>query len=93
MVDVMSVVIPAVKFGYNRYGPKGAVAAAIAVGGSHLVIKSVIPKYTDIEQERVDEIYSRLTDDGELGDILGKEFVKRFGNYFDEDGGAASPVA
>jgi putative heme iron utilization protein len=92
MVDTINVVIQAVTFGYRRAGPKGAVAAAVAVGASHLVIKRVVPRYTSVDEERVDEIYETVSDEGEFLDILGEEFTKRFGDYFD-GGSAGAPTS
>jgi hypothetical protein len=83
MVDSATVVIQAVKFGYKRYGAKGAIAAAVAVGASYVVIQKVIPRYTDIDEERVDDVYERATKDDELGNILGEEFDKKFGEYLE----------
>lgn len=85
MVDTTAVVIPAIKFAYKRYGAKGAVAAAIAVGATHAVITRVVPEFTDIDEEQVDNIYERIIEDDELADILGEEFNKRFGEYLDSE--------
>lgn len=85
MVDSVTIVIQAVKFGYDRYGAKGAVAAAVAVGASYVVIKRVIPRYTDIDEERVDDVYERATKDDELSEILGEEFDNKFGEYLEDD--------
>lgn len=84
MVDTTTIVIAAVKFGYKRYGAKGAVAAAIAVGASYVVIKRIVPRYTDIDEEQVDEVYEKVADDEEVTDILGEEFSTRFGDYLGE---------
>lgn len=89
MVDGITVVIKAVKFGYKRHGPKGAVAAAIAVGASYVVIARIVPKFTNVNEDRIDEIYEKVSDDNELANILGEEFTKRFGDYFDDDDGMA----
>lgn len=90
MVDSITVVISAVKFGYNRYGARGAVASAVAVGASTVIIKKVVPRYTSVEEERVDEIYERITEDNELAEILGEEFNQRFGDYLEDDSDESS---
>lgn len=85
MVDSTTVIIQAVKFGYDRYGAKGAIAAAAAVGVSYVGIKKVVPRYTSVEEERIEEVYQRITEDDELGEILGEEFHQRFGEYLDDN--------
>jgi hypothetical protein len=85
MVDQYTILIQAVKFGYKRYGAKGAVAAAVTAGGGYVVATKVVPKVTDVDKEQVDEIYEKYSDDEELGEILGQEFEKRFSNFFDDD--------
>lgn len=62
----------------------GAVAAAVAVGSSYLLIKRVAPRYTDIDEKKVSEIYEQVSDDGEVVAILGDEFLSRFGAGLDD---------
>lgn len=90
MVDQYAIVIEAVKFGYKRYGAKGAVAAAVTAGGGYVIATKVVPRVTDVDEEQVDEIYEKYSDDEELGDILGEEFEKRFGDYFGSGGASAT---
>ena len=81
MVDNASIIIQAVKFGYARYGARGAVAAAIAVGASYFVIKRVVPRYTGIDEKQVEKVYYQTTDDNKLTEILGEEFDQKFGDH------------
>lgn len=90
MESTAAIVIPAIKFGHKRYGAKGAVAAAVAVGASHVIVTRVVPRYTDVDEARIDEIFAKVSDDEELASILGEEFVERFGGYFDEGGTASA---
>jgi len=63
-MDTSTVLVQAVQFGYKRYGPKGAVAAAVAAGASYVVIKRVIPRYTSVDEDRVEELYDQISDEG-----------------------------
>jgi len=63
-MDTATVLVEAVQFGYKRYGPKGAVAAAVAAGASYVVIKRAVPRYTDVDEERVEELYDRVSEEG-----------------------------
>ncbi len=83
MVDTVTIVIQAVMFGYDKYGLKGAVAAAVAVGASYVLIMRIIPRVTDVDEEEVEAMYDRINEDDELTDILGEEFNKRFGKYLE----------
>ncbi|NIB99891.1 hypothetical protein [Halobacterium sp. R2-5] len=82
MVGVSTIVVNAVKFGYDRYGPRGAVAAAVALGASYVVIRKVVPIFADISEERIEELHTRATED-ELADMLGEAFAERFGDRAD----------
>jgi hypothetical protein len=73
MVDTATVLVQSVRFGYKRYGPKGAVAAAVAAGASYVAIKRVVPRYTDVDEQRVEELYDRVSEEG-VARTLGKEF-------------------
>jgi len=83
MVDVSTVVVSAVKFGYDRYGPKGAVGAAVAMGASYVVVKKVVPIFADISEERIEELHTRATEEDELVDMLGDAFTEKFGGRAD----------
>ncbi len=83
MVGVSTIVVNAVKFGYDRYGPQGAVAAAVALGASYVVIRKVVPIFADISEERIEELHTRATEDDELADMLGEAFAERFGDRAD----------
>jgi hypothetical protein len=63
-MDTSTVLVQAVQFGYKRYGPKGAVAAAVAAGASYVAIKRVLPRYTDVDEERVEELYDQVSEEG-----------------------------
>jgi hypothetical protein len=63
-METSAVLVKAVQFGYKRYGPKGAVAAAVAAGASYVVIMRVIPRYTDVSEERVAELYDDVSEEG-----------------------------
>lgn len=93
MVDSVTIVVEAVKFGYKRYGPKGAVAAAVAVGASYALIVKVVPRYTSVDEEQVEEMYGKISDDSEVGEMLGEEFFDRFEEYFDSDSDRAAGTA
>jgi len=79
MVDTVGVLVQAVRFGYKRYGPKGAVAAAVAAGASYVVIKRVVPRYTNVGEERVEELYEQVTEEG-AARTLGREFEAHVGS-------------
>jgi hypothetical protein len=70
-MDTSTVLVQAVRFGYKRYGPKGAVAAAVAAGASYVVIMRVIPRYTDVDEDRVAELYDQVSEEG-VSRTLGK---------------------
>lgn len=86
MADPTLIVIEAVKFGYREAGPKGAVAAAVAVGASYAIVVRILSRYTDLDEKQIDEIYEKISNDDEIVDILGEEFFEQFKDYFDTNG-------
>jgi len=62
-MDGSTALVQAVQFGYKRYGPKGAVAAGLAVGASYVALRRVVPRYTDMDEKRVEELYDQVTEE------------------------------
>ena len=63
-MDTAAVLVQAAQFGYRRYGPKGAVAAGVAVGASYVAITRVVPVVTGLNEQQVEELYEQVSDEG-----------------------------
>ncbi|QLG26500.1 hypothetical protein HUG10_02620 [Halorarum halophilum] len=75
MVELSILVFKGAKLGYDRYGLKGAVAGGIVAGGSILLVREAVSRFTEVDDDRIDEMAERIQDDEELADIVGEEFA------------------
>lgn len=74
MVELSILVFKGAKLGYDKYGLRGAVAGAIVAGGSILLVREAVSRFTEVDDARIDEIAERIQDDEQLEDIVGEEF-------------------
>lgn len=75
MVELSVLVFKGAKLGYDRYGLKGAVAGGIVAGGSILLVREAVSRFTEVDDARIDEMAERIQNDEELADIVGEEFA------------------
>lgn len=74
MVELSMIVFQGAKLGYERYGPKGAVVGAVVAGGSILLVKEAVARFTDVEDARIEELAERVQGSDDLDEIIDGEF-------------------
>lgn len=74
MVEISIIAVKGAKLGYDKYGLKGAVAGGVVAGGSVLLVREAVSRFTEIDDGRIDEVAERIRDDEELENVVVEEF-------------------